>query len=228
MTNALIIAVLLLVIGFILLGWFLVRIVRRLTFKPVEGKPRTPPPSVGYPAIVIAVILLVCSYLLFWLSHQLRSFHPFAPPSSVARIEVYNQGDPVKSIKVDFYTMDDDGESEVTSFYLSGNSWKVNGQFVKIPKALAYIFNAQNYFKVTDFYGDYMGFKPPGADVPLLGHQTIAGGPVDLFQYIGLFSFLKNSFQTCEFETAPMRIGRRNTYEVVLTDSCEAKLDKIK
>lgn len=228
MMNALFFAVILLVIGLILLGWFLVRIIRRLTFVPIQGKTKKPPAGVSYLSIILAIILLACSWMLFWLGHELKSFHPFTPPGGIARIEVSNEGDPVKSIKVNFYTIDDEGQSKPTSFYLSGNSWKAKGQHVKISRQLAYIFNSEDFFKVTDFYGDYVGFKPPGSHAPLLGHETIAGGQTDIFEYVNLFSFLRRSFKVCEFETDAIVIGEHEIYNLMLADSCSISLDKVR
>ena len=219
MTRASLIALLLLVVGIFLLGWFLVRIIRRLTFTPIVGKPRRPPGGVSYLAIFLAIVLLLCSWVLFWVGHQLKSFKPFNPPGLIGRIEIVNEKDAIKSLKVKYYASLDTGFSKPTSFYLSGNAWGIKGQYVKIPGALGPIFRSKCFYKVTDFYGEFIGHKPPGINSPLLGHQIIEGGWVDFYEYISIVPLVKDYFQVQEFEQPPQRIIDRVSYDVALTDS---------
>jgi hypothetical protein len=224
MTRASLIAVLLLIIGVILLGWFLIRIIRRLTFQPIAGKPRRPPGGVSYFAIFVAVVLLTCSWVLFWVGHQLKTFKPFSPPGMIGKLELVNEKDPIKSLYVKYYSALDDSLSKPTSFYLSGNAWGMRGQYVKIPGFLKPVFLGQHFYKVTDFYGDFIGHRPPGIESPLLAHQTIEGGWVDFYEYISIFPFIKDNFQVRPFSHPAQKLQDWERYEIALTDSGEVSL----
>lgn len=220
MTGANLWALGLLVIGLMLLWIFLIRLIRRLTFKPVEGKKVQPPASVSFLAIMFAVILLIFSWSLFWIGHQLRSFKCFNYPGMVGRIDVINEHDPLKTLKVDFYSVARDGIGKPTSFYLTGNAIQIYGQFIELPGFLKLVFDGTYFCKVTDFRGKYIGHKPPGYESVLFEHQEIGGGRIDVFEYITLVPLIKMVFKVCEFESAPLEIKNKGVFDVVLTDGC--------
>ena len=220
MTRASLVALIFLVIGLLLLWIFLIRLIRRLTYKPIEGKPSATPPSVSYWSIALAVFLLSFSWMFFWMGHQLKSFKVFNPPGIIAQVELVNEHDPIKTLQVTFYSVLDDSLSKPTNFYLTGDSWKLEGRSVKIPTFLEPIFRGEHFYKVTDFYGAYKGHKPPGFDSALLEHQTIEGGMVDMFEYLGFFPFIRDIFVQCDFSTDYNKLRNRGNYDIALTDSC--------
>lgn len=224
MTRAGFIALILLVIGLVLLGIFLIRLIRRLTYKPVEGKPNQVPPSVSFWAIFLAVILLSFSWIFFWMGRQLSSFKTYNPPGFIGHVSIENERDDIKTLNMNFYSVVGDSLSKPTNFYLTGDHWKLQGQAVKLPIVLKPIFDGQYFYKVTDFRGEYTAHKPPGFDSPLLGHQTIEGGRVDMFEYIGIFPYIRDIFVECDFENDYSRLMRRAQYDIILTDSCTVTL----
>jgi hypothetical protein len=157
LARATIIATILLVVGTIFLAWFLVRIFRRLTYKEVEGSSRG---TVTFIAILVSVVLLACSWFLFWMGHQLKTFRAFTPPGTIGQLEVWKESDNVKSLRLEYYSREGEKLSKPTKFYLTGNAWRLGGQYVRIPGPLKYIFESQHFYKVTDFYGEYVGFRP--------------------------------------------------------------------
>ncbi len=224
MTRASLLALILLLAGLILLWIFLIRLIRRLTYKPVEGKPNQVPPSVSFWSISLAVVVLSLSWIFFWMGQQLSSFKKFDPPGIIGHVEIVNEHDQIKTLNVNFFSMVDDSLGKPTSFYLTGDHWKLQGQAVRLPYLLKPVFNGQHFFKVTDFRGEYIGHKPPGFDSPLLAHQTIEGGMVDMFEYLGVFPYIRDIFIAQEFENEFRLLKYRAQYDIVLTDSSEISL----
>ena len=225
MIQVLLIAGLLLILGVLLLILFLIRLVRRLTFHVQEGKPFRPPPSVSYWAIFLAMIVLVISWVFFWSANQLKSFEPYKPSAAAGVLEVSRKGDSVKSMKFDYYHDQVENLKTATSFYLSGNTWRIKVQFVKFSGVLSHVFGWSYYYKVSDFYSDYSGHKPPGIKSPMLSHEEIEGGSVDLDSYVSFFGFLENAVEVNEFESEFVKISRHAKYWLVLTDSNEVRLE---
>ncbi|MCP4583885.1 MAG: hypothetical protein GY839_19920 [candidate division Zixibacteria bacterium] len=228
MARPTIIALLLLVLGFLLLAWFLFLLIKRISFHPEAESRRKTPASVGYWGITISVIMLALSWLLFWTGGQLKSYKPFNPSSSIGTVEVWYEGDPVKTLKVEFYSNGADSLAAPTLFYLSGNSFYLKGQSIKIPDLLTYIFKWQYYYKITDFYGAFAGHKPPGVDAPLLAHQTIGSGSIKIHSLPGSIPLLGKSIETCNFESKVAKISRHNKFDLILSDSCNVVLKAIK
>ncbi len=230
MARAISIAVLLLGLGLLMLIWFLARLVRRLTFRSDKQQERRAPGGVTYWAILIAIFVLFISWTLFWTAHQLIGFKPFMPSTSIGRLEVRNMGDPIKSMKFDFYPASltgNDSHSTPTTFYLSGNTWRLEGQYVKISGIFTYVFGWQFFYKVTDFHGDYVGHKPPGIDAPMLSHRSIEGGPADLSMVLGILSLFKDSFEFGEFAGETFSIKQRRLYNLILSDSGTLAIESI-
>jgi len=194
-TRIIIIASALLVLGCTLLILFLVRLIKRLSFHPQEGKTVKPPATVSFLAIFGAMILLIFSWIMFWSAGQLQHFKPYTPSNNICMIEVQQTGDPVKAMKFLFYPLCGDSLDTPTEFYLSGNTWYLKGQYIKTSGYLTRLLDWPYAYKVTDFHGDYKGRKPPGIDVPILNHQLIEGGEVDFGEYISAISFLKNAIE---------------------------------
>jgi len=228
MTRAELIALCFLIAGLFLLSFYLVKIVRRLTYRPVEGKPRRLPSGVSYFAIFAAVLMLIFSWVLFWLGHQLNTFKPFNPPGVVGFVEASKENDLIKSIKIAYYSTVDSVVSIPTNFYLSGNAWKLEGQYLELPKYLEPIFQTRHFYKITDFYSGYIGFKPPGADHPLLAHQTIEGGKIDVFDYFRLIPLTKTMIRDCSFTHEYISVAEANKYNIALNDSCSVTIIEAK
>lgn len=228
MIRATIIALIILALGFILLAWFFIRLYRRLKFRPDDKSSTRPPGGVSYFGIILAIFMLIISWILLSMTNQLKSFRPFTPTTGVGQTTVIYEGDPVKTLKIEFVYSDAGYKTVPTSFYLSGNSWYVKGQYIKLPEFLTYVFQRQSYYRVTDFYSDFVGHKPPGVVVPLLAHQAIGGDSEDLIKFVSFISFVKNQFQICEFESAPIKTADRiSTYEIALGDSCSVTINRI-
>jgi len=225
LTKAIFIAAILLAIGLLLLTWFLLRLLRRLTFRFHEGKPKYLPPGVAYWAIITAMIILILSWSLFWTGTKLLGFKQFTPATNIGYIAAWNQGDPVKTIKFDFYPTGDSLVGTATSFYLSGNTWYVRGQQVSLSGFLTTIFGAEDYYKVTDFYGDFTGHKPPGINSPLLSHQPIEGGTVDFQEHLSLVGLFRGNFKVGEFESNPIKLEGRRNYNLILDDSLGLRIE---
>lgn len=184
-----------------------------------------PPAGVGFWAIIAAVIILIISWSLFWTGSKLLGFRQFTPATSIGFISAWKQGDPVKTIKFDFYPTGDSLAGPATSFYLSGDTWYLRGQHVSISGPMAPIFGASNYYKVTDFYGDFTGHKPPGVTSPLLSHQPIEGGPVDFQDYLSLVSLFKSYFKVGDFESKAITLEGRRKYNLILSDSLTLQME---
>ncbi|MCD6161266.1 MAG: hypothetical protein J7K40_02495 [candidate division Zixibacteria bacterium] len=219
MIKAILIAVLLLGIGVILLILFLLRLIRRLSFNASEGKAKTIPGSVSYWAIFLATILFIISWLFFWSANQLKSFHSYEPSNVIGYIEVKQKGDLVKSMEINYYPFQEGVLSTPTTFYLSGNSWKIQGQYINLSNYLTLIFNGPDYCKISEFLSDYKGHKPPGADAPILNTQHIKGGAVDLESFSGIFGLAKGVSKVGEFESEFIMLKRFGKYWIVLSDS---------
>ena len=213
-----------LIIGLAMLWLFLVRLIRGLTYKPDEDKKAGPPASVSFLTIILAVILLGVSWVLYWTGHQLRSFKPVNFPGAIGRVEAVNEHDPLKTLKVDFYSFSGDSLSKPTNFYLTGNSYRLSGQFIRLPGFLKHVFGSRYYCKITDFWGEYIGHKPPGFESTLFDHQQIGGGQVEVFEYISLFPFVKKLLYLCEFESEPLKVDERGTFELALSDTCQVSI----
>jgi hypothetical protein len=217
-----------LVVGLVLLWIFLIRLIRGLTHKAKEGKKSRAPAGVSFVAIVLAVVLLGFSWVLFWMGHQLRTFKPVALPGVIGRIDVVHENDPMKTLRVNFYSVSQDSLSKPTNFYLTGNSYRVSGQFVRLPAFLSSVFEGRNFCKVTDFQGQYIGHKPPGFESALFEHQQIGGGRVDVLENISLLPLVRKLFNVCEFESEPQKIKDRGVYDLVLSDDCKVSNVKAK
>jgi len=229
MTRAVIIAAILLALGSILLACFFIRLIRRLKFKPDSESGKKIPTGVSYAAIVIAVFMLILSWILFKTTNQLKSFRPFTPSTSIAQTKANYEGDPVKTLKMELVFTGVESKTVPTTFYLSGNSWYLKGQYIKLPRFLTYIYQRQTYYRVTDFYGDFLGHKPPGVDAPLLAHQTIGGDSEELIEFMNFMPFIKSGVEVCEFKSRPVKITDRTAiFDIVLGDSCQVNLNRIR
>jgi len=228
MIRATIIALIILALGVTLLAWFLVRIYRRLIFRP-DGKPgRKPPGGVSYLGIAVAILMLSMSWILLGLTNQLKSFRSFTPSTAIGQVTAKFENDPVKTLNIEFIYSDTGSKTAPTSFYLSGNSWHIRGQYVILPKFLTYVFQWQSYCRITDFYADFVGHKPLGVDVPLLAHQVIGGDSGDLIKFVSFMPFIKDQFKVCEFVSDPVKTtDRSENYEIILSDSCSVTLSRI-
>jgi hypothetical protein len=228
MIRATIIALIILALGVILLAWFLVRIYRRLVFQPDDKLRRRPPGGVSYFGIAIAILMLLISWLMLSLTNQLKSFRPFTPATGIGRITAKYENDPVKTLNIEFVYIDAAGKTAPTTFYLSGNSWYIKGQYVILPKFLKHIFQWQSYCRITDFYADFAGHKPPGVNVPLLAHQVIGGESEDLIKFVRFAPFIKDQIKICEFTSVPVKTtDRLENFEIILSDSCSVTLNRI-
>jgi heme/copper-type cytochrome/quinol oxidase subunit 2 len=227
MTKALIIALVLLILGVGLLALFFVRLVRRLKFKSDGESKKKIPGGVSYIAIVVAIFMLIVSWALLKTTNHLKSFRPYKPSTGICRTTIAYEGDPVKTLKMELVLTGIESQTVPTTFYLSGNSWYLRGQYVKLPAFLAYIYQWQSYYKVTDFYSDFAGHKPPGVNEALLAHQEIGGGSAGLMDFLNAIPFIKNKIEACEFETKPIKvIDRIAVFEAILGDSCQIILNR--
>jgi len=231
MTRATIIAVILLALGFLLLAWFFTRLIRRLKFKPdpISESRKKIPAGVSYIAIIIAIFMLILSWILFKTTNQLKSFKPFMPSTSIAQTNVAYEGDPVKTLKMELVLTGAETGTVPTTFYLTGNSWYLRGQHVKLPQFLTYIYKWQSFYRITDFYGDFIGHKPPGVTSTLLAHQAIGSGSENLIEFMNYVPFVKSGFKICEFQSTPVKTTDRiASYDIVLGDSCSVTLNRIR
>ena len=225
MIKPILIAALFLIVGAILLVLFLVRLIRRLSFKASEGKAKDVPCSVSYWAIFLATFLILISWILFWGSSQLKSFHLYNPSNVIGYIEVKKKGDTVKSMEINYYPFQEDSLSTPTTFYMSGNSWKIKGQYINLSYFLTPIFGGSDYCKVSDFLSDYKGFKPPGANAPILTIQQIKGGAVDINSFSNIFGLINGVDNSGEFESEYIKIQRLGKYWLVLSDSGTIRME---
>jgi hypothetical protein len=224
MVQVLLIAGIVLLIGVLLLILFLVRLVRRLTFNDQEGKPHEPPPGVSYWAIFVAVIFLFSAWALFWTASLLKSFKAYQPNSVAGIIEIQRQADPVKSMKFDYYPAPAESLASPATFYLSGNTWYLKGQFIEFSGLFAKIIGWSHFYKISDFFSDYKGHKPPGVSSAMLSHEPISGGYVDLDTYFNFFNFLKSAIRIEDFQSEDHDSERFSKYWLVLSDSSRIML----
>jgi hypothetical protein len=224
--RIIIIALALFVVGCFLLVIFLIRLIKRLYFKPKEGKSSQPPATVSFLAIIAAVVILILSWVMFWSACQLQHFKPYTPSSNICMIEIRQTDDPVKAISFLVYPLNNNSHDTPTEFYLSGDTWYLKGQYIKSSGFIRRLIGWPYIYKMTDFYGDYTGLKPPGINVPILNHQVIEGGAVDIGEYVSAISFLKNAIEVGEFQSQALTAKEHISYWLALSDSNTVKLEK--
>jgi hypothetical protein len=206
MARALLFAVIMLGAGTLLLLWFLVRLVRKMTHDTKKGEHGRRLGGVSYGSIFAALILISLSWLFFWSVNLLKSFRPCESPAVICYIEVKPGPDNVKSIELDYYTDTEGYQTSAANFYLSGDAWKVKGQYIRFTGIMKAIFGVSEYYKVTDVYSDYRGHKPPGIDAAILTHQSLDGGAVDLDGFSSLMETIHGPVEIGKFETDYQRL----------------------
>jgi len=228
MKQPIVIAAILAAVGAILLLWFLYRLMGRLRSRaevaPEGKKPKKIPRAVSYWAILAAVICLTLSWSLFCTASLFNGFRPFGPPGRVGQVDVRNTGDNVKSMMLEYCPLGDSSSQPTSSFYLSGNSWRVKGQVVKFGGVLATVFGQPHLYKVSGFEGDYIGHKPPGVTAAILTWQEIEGGELEAEEYLATFKFLDKLLQVGRFES-DFATADNASYWMILSDSGRVRLE---
>jgi hypothetical protein len=222
----LILATVLLIVGSVLLLWFLIRQARRISYYGQTRRTTRAPKGVSYWSIILAIILLTFSWLFFWSGHRLKGFYVYQPQTRICRIDVSQNSDPVRSMKFSIWPPGDTLQAPPVIF-LSGNAWHIKGQYIRVKGVLKNLFPGPYGFKLTDLYGGYAVSRPPANEQSTLIHQLIEGGPVDLESYLETMSFLRNSIQVGEFETQMVGITANSSYWIALSDSGVARLEVV-
>jgi len=220
-------AAILLGLGLLALLFFLIMLARRISYYGQTRRITRPPRGVSYIAIIIAIVLLVFSWIFFRAADRLKSFRPFRPMAKVCMIDITETPDPVKSLRVIIYTLHGDSLKSSPEIYLSGDSWSIKGQYVKFGGFLRGLFPSPSAYKINDLYGKFILEEKSKGEVPILGHQEFEGGEVDLGNYINSLGFLKRSVAFGEFEIGPTPVGQSNRWWLSFTETGQAQLEPL-
>ena len=221
------IGTILLGLGLFLLLVFLILLVRRISYYSRDHKFGSAPRGASFVAIFFVIILLAASWVFFRAASDFRGFRPFKPLTKVCLIDVAKTADPVKSLRVILYTLEGDSLKENPEFFLSGNSWGLGGQYIRLTGYIQNLFPDSLAYKLNDFYGDYIGQADIEPDQVILVHQALDGGAVDLGDYSRTINFLKSSIRTEKFETQTIEAGEHNRYWLALSDSGAVSLEMV-
>jgi hypothetical protein len=229
MMNAklMLIGMALLGLGLLLLLIFLILLARRISYYSKNHKAKRAPWGVSYIAIFFALILLTISWFFFRAANDFKWFRPFRPLAKICLVDISRTSDPVKSMRVMLYTLKGDSLKENPEFYLSGNTWKLEGQYVQISGYLRNLFPAPLAFKFNDMLGNFAGQAEVGIDKQILVRQALDDGPVNLYGYFKVAKYLRSSLVAGEFETEPIMVKERERYWLSLSESGQAILEPI-
>jgi hypothetical protein len=163
-------------VGILLLALLLNRVVKRIRYRGSSDPRRQPPPSPGVFSIVSALILVVLGQGLIWLSSQIGTYRPIGSDGLIGKLRVERLTDPVKSLEVTFTPVGGESGGVPNLFYLSGDSWKFQGEIINFKFANEYLGLPIRACKTTEFHSRFIERLPPKASGALLNRNKIEGG----------------------------------------------------
>jgi hypothetical protein len=167
--------------GALLLALLLVRVVRRISYRPDTSK-KSPPKGLRLWQILIALILIAFGQGIFWLSSQLEYYRPLVTEGRFAQIGVVRMDDPVKSLQIKYVPLVNDTAGVTNKFYLSGDSWRFNGEIIDFKFARKYLQLPERAYKVVRFESRYMNRPPLHVSGALLNENLLESGPSQAFR----------------------------------------------
>jgi hypothetical protein len=167
--------------GALLLALLLVRVIRRISYRSDTSK-KSPPKGLRLWQIIIALVLIVLGQGIFWLSSQLEYFRPLALDGTFAQIKIVRLSDPIKSLQINYVPLSNDSAGVPNKFYLSGDSWRFNGEIIDFKFARKYLRLPEHSYKVVKFESRFMNRPPQHVSGAMLNENLLESGPSQAFQ----------------------------------------------
>lgn len=162
--------------GILLLALLLNRVIKRIRFRDTGDLRRRPPKSPGVFPVILGLLLVVLGQGFIWLSAQIGTYRPVGGDGIIGRLRVERLSDPVKSLEVTYIPVGGDASGVPNLFYLSGDSWKLEGEIIDFKFAGEYLGLPARACKTTAFNSRYIERLPPNASGALLNRNDIEGG----------------------------------------------------
>jgi hypothetical protein len=204
----------LLVAGILLLAFLLDQVVKRIRYRGSRNRRETPPGSPSLLMVILALILIVLSQGLFWLSSQMRYFRPLGHNEVLGRIVIERQDNPVKALKMTYTPMAGDSVGMTNLFYLSGDSWRFSGEMIGFNFATKLLGLPPKAYKTVKFNGQFRGRIPPGVSEAILKENPLEGGSSAAFSVFRDSPWLKWFATVDSFGVPFMYAARDDSFDI--------------
>jgi len=197
--------IVLFLIGILLLAFLLRRVFKRLRYEDT-GDPRSKRPGgMNIIWVILALILIVLSQGMFWMSSQLQFFRVLNDYGDLGRLTAKRTGDPVKSLEIRYVPASYDSVNIENLFYLSGDSWRFSGEILRFKFAREYLHLPERCYKTVSFDARFLAERAPASTGVLFHSKELEGGPSRAFEVFRDSKYFKwfaevDSFQS-EFVT---------------------------
>jgi hypothetical protein len=214
------------VAGILLLAYSLNRVVQRIRYRdtgdPLKRPPKSPSPSL----IILALMIIACAQVFFWLSSQIQDFRPLNS-GRLGQLEVERQGDPIKSLKMLYIPTSLDSVGEPNLFYLSGDSWRFSGEIIDFKFARKFFGLPERAYKTTVFDGRFLERLPPNISAALLHENTLEGGSSAAFRLFRDSKYFKWFATVDSFATDYVTTPHRDSYILKIAPDRTVDLQRI-
>lgn len=212
-------------VGVLILALLLNRVVKRIRYRGSSDPRRQPPPSPGAFSVVMALILVILGQCLIWLSSQIGSYRPVGNDGIIGKVRVARIADPVKSLEVTFTPVGGEAMGVPNLFYLSGDSWKFQGEIINFKFATEYLGLPAQAIKTTEFHSRYIERLPPNASGALLNRNEIEGGGSAAFRLFRDKRYFDWFARVDSFGTDFVTTSRCDSFAVKLTPDGSLNLE---
>jgi hypothetical protein len=211
--------------GALLLAIMLVRIIRSITYRPTDAR-KAPPKSPHLFYILPALLLIVVGQGFFWLSSQLEYFRPVSPDGSLGQVGVERLSDPIRSLAVIYVPLINNSTSLPNRFYLSGDSWRLNGELVDFKFGRKLFNLPERAYKTVRFESRFSGQLPENVSGVLLNENLLEGGPSQAFRLFRDSRYFKWFASVDSFSTDFITTERADRFTIKLEPNGSAVLER--